>query len=413
MQTLRALRSLLSMQMSRTPLKLLALAMAALPGFSSFADAPKVQLVPAFEKVVMTTERPVSLIVPPDGTNRHFLVQQRGKILVLPKDEASADAKVFLDITSRKLEANEQSQFEEGLLGLAFDPKFKESGKLYIFYTQQDIKRAVVSELQVNKTDPDKADLATERILLEVPLPFWNHHSGNIVFGPDGYLYIALGDGGKRDDVTRAAQNLFMLLGKVLRIDPSKPQGNRAYSVPQDNPFVGKDGTRDEIWAYGLRNPWGLTFDEAGNLWCADVGQDVWEEIDLIEKGGNYGWSFREGARPFALRSDPPPAGFTYIEPIHEYPHSDGISITGGFVYRGEKLPQLKGAYIYGDWAFGKIWALKYDKAAKKVISNDLIYEAAKDAKGKGLVKPNAFCEDANKEILVLDWGGKVLRAVP
>jgi quinoprotein glucose dehydrogenase len=390
--------------------RLLALCLlAAIPAAAaSAAEAPKVQLVPAFEKVA--TERPISVVIPPDGTNRLFLVQQRGKILVLPKDEAGAEAKVFLDFTERKLEANEQSKFEEGLLGLAFDPKFSSSGKLYVFYTQQDIKRAVLSEITVSKADPDKADLATERILLEVPLPFWNHHSGNIVFGSDGFLYVALGDGGKRDDVTRAAQNLFMLNGKILRIDPSKPSGSRQYSVPQDNPFVGKEGTRDEIWAYGLRNPWGISFDAEGNFWCADVGQDVWEEIDLIEKGGNYGWSFREGARPFPLRTDAPPAGFTYIEPIHEYPHSDGISITGGFVYRGEKIPALKGAYIYGDWAFGRIWALRYDKAAKKVISNELIYEAARDEKGKGLMKPNAFCEDQNKEILVLEWGGKLLR---
>jgi glucose/arabinose dehydrogenase len=388
----------------------LGLAAVALPTICAAAEAPKVQLTPVFEKVQMTVERPISVVIPPDGSNRLFLVQQRGKILVLPKDESSADAKVFLDFTERKMEANEQAKFEEGLLGLAFAPDFAKSGKFYVCYSQQDIKRSVYSEFKVSKDDPNKADMASERILLEVPQPFWNHNSGNMLFGPDGYLYLSFGDGGKRDDATRSAQNLFMLLGKVLRIDPSKPSGNRGYTVPQDNPFVGKDGVRDEIWAYGLRNPWGISFDEEGTFWLADVGQDVWEEVNLIEKGGNYGWSFREGARPFPLRTDAPPAGFTYIDPIHEYAHSDGISITGGFVYRGEKVPALKGAYIYGDWGFGRIWALKYDKAAKKVISNELIYEAARDAKGKGLMKPNAFCEDQNKEILVLDWGGKILR---
>lgn len=375
------------------------------------AEAPKIQLVPTFEKVA--TERPISVVIPPDGTNRLFLVQQRGKILILPEDESGAEAKVFLDFTDRKMEANEQAQFEEGLLGLVFAPDFAKSGKFYVCYSQQDLKRSVYSEIRVSKDDPDKADLSTERIILEIPQPFWNHNSGNMLFGKDGFLYLAVGDGGKRDDVTRTAQNLFMLNGKILRIDPSKPQGSRQYSVPQDNPFVGKDGVRDEIWAYGLRNPWGIAFEEDGTFWCADVGQDVWEEIDLIEKGGNYGWSFREGARPFPLRPDAPPAGFTYIEPIHEYPHSDGISITGGFVYRGSKVPALKGAYIYGDWGFGRIWALRYDKAAKKVLSNELIYEAARDEKGKGLMKPNAFCEDLNGEILVLDWGGKLLRIAP
>ncbi|MEZ0274326.1 MAG: sorbosone dehydrogenase family protein, partial [Roseimicrobium sp.] len=186
------------MHFSRTRLFALCL-LAAIPAAASAIEVPKVQLVPAFEKVA--TERPISVVIPPDGSNRLFLVQQRGKILVLPKDEAGTEAKVFLDLTERKLEANEQSKFEEGLLGLAFDPKFATTGKLYVFYTQQDIKRAVLSEITVSKADPDKADLATERILLEVPLPFWNHHSGNIVFGPDGFLYVALGDGGKRDDV--------------------------------------------------------------------------------------------------------------------------------------------------------------------------------------------------------------------
>ncbi len=386
---------------------------AALPFTAAFvhAEAPKITLTPAFEKVA--TERPISVVIPPDGTNRLFLVQQRGKILILPKDEKSADAEVFLDFTDRKMEANEQAKFEEGLLGLAFAPDYAKSGKFYVAYSQQDLKRTVYSEIRVSKGDPDKADLKTERVILEIPQPFWNHNSGNLLFGPDGFLYLSVGDGGKRDDVTRTAQNLFMLNGKILRIDPSKPQGSRQYSIPRDNPFVGKEGTREEIWAYGLRNPWGISFEEDGTFWCADVGQDVWEEINLIEKGGNYGWSFREGARPFPLRADAPPAGFTYIEPIHEYPHSDGISITGGFVYRGEKLPALKGAYIYGDWAFGRIWALRYDKKAKKVVSNDIIFEAARDAKGKGLMKPDAFCEDQNHEPLVLDWDGKILRLSP
>ncbi|WP_009965167.1 PQQ-dependent sugar dehydrogenase [Verrucomicrobium spinosum] len=370
-------------------------------------DASAYTLKPAYPNVV--TELPTSAIIPPDGSNRLFLLQQRGKILVLPKDESSADAKVFLDFTSRAMEAKD-GKFEEGLLGLAFHPEFAKNRKFYVYYSQQDPKRSIVSEFQVSEGDPNQADLKTERILLEVPQPFWNHNSGNLLFGPDGSLYIAFGDGGKRDDVTRTAQNPFSLLGKILRIDVNTKQGSRQYGLPADNPFPNVNGTRPEIYALGLRNPWGLSFDADGTLWCADVGQDIWEEINLIEKGGNYGWSYREGARPFPIRTDAPPADAKFIEPIHEYPHSDGISITGGFIYRGEKLPNLKGAYIYGDWAFGKIWALKYDKAGKKVISNELIFQAPLNPKGQGLMKPSAFCEDLNKEILVLDWNGKLHR---
>ena len=373
----------------------------------SVSGADKVKLTPAYTQVAL--DKPVAGTIPPDGSNRIFLVQQRGKIVVLPKDEAGADAKVFLDFTDRKMEAKDGT-FEEGLLGLAFHPKFSENGKFYVYYSQQDIKRSVISEFQVSKENPDKADLSTERILLEVPQPFWNHNSGNLLFGPDGFLYIAFGDGGKRDDVTRTAQNVFSLMGKVLRIDVDSKQGNRAYGIPSDNPLVGTPGARDEIYALGLRNPWGLSFEKDGTFWLSDVGQDIWEEVNIITKGGNYGWSFREGARPFALRTDAPPADAKFIDPVHEYSHADGISITGGFVYDGKKLPELKGAYIYGDWGSGRIWALKYDKAVKKVISNELLVQPETDAKGKARVQPAAFVEDADKEILVLDWNGKVYR---
>ena len=189
-----------------------------------------------------------------------------------------SEAPVFLDISDRKL-ATPKGEFEMGLLGLAFHPKFTENGKFYIYYTRTDMMRSIISEMQVSKSDPSKADMATERILLEQPQPFWNHNCGNLLFGPDGYLYIPFGDGGKRDDAVRSAQNMFNLLGKVLRIDVNRTQGSRAYGIPADNPYPEREGIRPEIWACGVRNPMGHHFDEDGNFWLADVGQDIWEEV--------------------------------------------------------------------------------------------------------------------------------------
>lgn len=370
------------------------------------------KLVPVFEKLKI--ERPIAVVIPPDGTKRMFLAQQRGQVVILPKDESSEEAPVFLDLSGRKMEASEGSKFEEGLDGMAFHPKFAENGKFYLYYTQQDPKRAVLSEMQVSKSDPNKADPASERVLLEVKLPWWWHHSGNIAFGPDGMLYIAIGDGGGKDgDPLRWAQNLFVMNGKVLRIDVNGKTGAREYGIPSDNPFVGKDAAHAEVWASGFRNPWGMSFDDAGNLWLADVGQELWEEINLIEKGGNYGWSFREGMVKYWRRTDEPPADTKFIDPVFVYDHAAGISITGGIVYRGDKLPKLKGAYIYGDWGFGRVWALRYDNAAKKVTGNDLLIESAllgKPGKERAAFQPAAFCEDADREVLALDWNGKIFR---
>ena len=377
------------------------------------ADDSSIRLQPVFENIKV--ERPITLVVPSDGTKRLFLVQQRGQVKILPKDEAGAEAKTFLDLSDRKMEASKQSEFEEGLVGFAFHPKFAENGKFYLYYTQQEPKRARLSEMRVSKDDASKADPTTERVLLEVPLPYWNHHSGNLAFGPDGMLYFAIGDGGGKPggDPLRWAQNLFVFNAKIMRIDVNTKSGAREYGIPQDNPFVGKEAAREEIYALGMRNPWGLSFDAEGTLWCADVGQDLFEEINLIEKGGNYGWSYREGMQKFPLRAaEEPAAGTTFVDPIFVYDHTQGLSITGGFVYRGSKLPKLNGTYIYGDWVFGRIWALKYDKTAKKVISNDTLHKPELDAKKKALFQPTAFCEDADHEILALDWSGKIFRVV-
>lgn len=372
------------------------------------AWADSIRLQPAWPGVKV--DRPITLLEAPDGTGRQFLVQQRGKVRILPRDPAGTETRTFLDLSDRKMEEN---QFEEGLIGFAFHPKFKENGRFFVCYTQQDPKRSVISEFKAAASDPDKADPATERILLQVPQPFWNHNSGNMLFAPDGKLFIAFGDGGKRDDPFRFSQNRFVYNGKIIRIDVDTRTGSRPYGIPSDNPFLKEEAVLPEIYAYGLRNPWGLFIDrETGLFWCADVGQDIWEEIDLITKGGNYGWSWREGAQPFAIRQEAPPADVKFIDPIHQYDHSQGLSITGGFVYRGKALPGLAGAYLYGDFANGRIWALRYDAAAAKVLDNTLIFEAPLDAKGQATFKPTAFVEAPDGEPIMLDWNGSIQRLV-
>lgn len=378
----------------------------ALIGPAAAADA--VKLTRVYEK--LETKWPIAVVIPPDGSQREFLALQRGQVLILPKSEQGTEAKTFLDLSSRNMEAA-NGKFEEGLNGFAFHPKFAENGLFYLCYTQQKPKRLVISEM---KAVGDKADESSERVLLQVPLINWNHHGGNILFGPDGYLYIGVGDTSKRNDEKRMAQLNAVMVGKVLRIDVNS-RDHGAYGIPADNPFADGVDALPQIYAYGIRNPWGMSFDDKGRLWLADVGQDLWEEINWIEKGGNYGWSYREGARQFPLRTDAPPEGAKLIDPIFEYHHGEGLSITGGITYKGKALPDLAGTYVYGDFVLGKIWALRVDDSGK-VQNNTLLYTSPQtppsDPKKKPtvLVKPTAFCANAAGELLVLDWNGAIYR---
>jgi len=360
---------------------------------------PQIKVTPTFKNQKL--KFPVDLAIPPDGSDRLFLVQQVGKITILPKDRSSSEETTFLDLRSRPLI---DKQFEEGLLGLAFHPDYAKNRKFYIYYTLQEPKHTVLSEMQASAQDPSKADPSTERVLLRIPQPFWNHNSGNILFGPDGFLYIAVGDGGHRDDVQRFAQNTFVYNGKILRIDPDSRSGNRPYGLPADNPFLDKPGWHPEIWALGLRNPWGLSFHpKTSQLWCADVGQNLWEEINIIKKGGNYGWSFREGSHKETVRKDSPPKGLTFIDPIHQYRREHGISITGGFHYRGKAVPELKGHYIFGDWGLGTMWAL--DHQVGKKAKNTKIFSRPES---RVKFRPTAFCPDASGEMLILSHDHKI-----
>lgn len=327
-------------------------------------DTPlAVKAVRAFPELKFS--RPVLLTNAGDGSNRIFVAQQQGKIFVFPNKPDVEDPDLFMDWEKKTVYKNEE--FEEGVLGLAFHPKFKTNGEFFMYYTEVP-HISVISRFKVSKDNPNKADPASEEQILRIPQPYWNHNGGTIAFGPDGFLYIGLGDGGAGNDPHKNGQNPNTMLGKILRIDVDHQDAGKKYAVPKDNPWVGKEGAATEAYAMGIRNTWRMSFDrQTGALWQADVGQDYWEEINLITKGGNYGWNLREGMHKFKDGSDKKP---DLIEPIWEYHHTVGKSITGGYVYRGKKVPELVGCYLYGDFVSGKLWGLKYDDKAKKVTAN-------------------------------------------
>jgi glucose/arabinose dehydrogenase len=330
-------------------------------------DTPlPVQAARAFPKLKF--DLPLFLTHAGDGTKRAFVLAQKGQVHVFPNNQDVAQTKIFLDIADHTV--YKDSENEQGLLGIAFHPKYKENGWFFIYYSTTDTPlTTVISRFRVSADDPDRADPKSEEEIFRLQHPFWNHKGGTIAFGPDGFLYVGLGDGGAAADPFGNGQDLGTLLGKILRIDVDRRDPGLKYAIPRDNPFVGRDGARGEIWAYGIRNIWRLAFDRpTETLWAADVGQDLWEEINLIRRGGNYGWNLREGKHPFGPKGVGPRADL--IEPIWEYHHDIGKSITGGSVYRGKRVPELVGKYLYADYVTGKVWALDYDHKAKKVAAN-------------------------------------------
>ncbi|AMV29873.1 Soluble aldose sugar dehydrogenase YliI precursor [Gemmata sp. SH-PL17] len=321
--------------------------------------------------------RPLVLTHAGDGSNRVFVGTQHGVIHVFPNDQKATETKVFLDIQDR-VKYNDNTN-EEGFLGMAFHPKFKTNGEVFVFYTpKKENKVNVVSRFKLSKDDPTKLDPASEEQIIRFENKlFWNHDGGTVLFGPDGYLYVIHGDGGAANDPQENGQNLGVLYGKILRLDVDNKADGKNYAIPKDNPFVDKKGARPEIWAYGIRNIWRMSFDrKTGKLWAGEVGQNLYEEINIIEKGGNYGWNIRESLHPFGAKGVGPRKDL--IDPIWEYHHNVGKSITGGGVYRGKALPELEGHYLYADYVTSKIWALKYDETAKRVTANRTIKDPEK-----------------------------------
>ena len=319
-----------------------------------YATGPEIPKL-RFQQVLpnLALVRPVQAFQRPGDAANLYIIEQPGRILIAdPAKSDTTEAAIALDIRER---VNDQGN-EEGLLSAAFHPDFPKKRELYLYYTAAKPRRSILSRFTVSE-DGKSIDAASEEVILTQPQPYSNHNGGAVLFGPDGMLYLSLGDGGAADDPHHYGQNLGSFLGKVQRIDVNKKGADGApYAVPADNPFVGKEGAKPEIWAYGTRNIWRMAFDaKTGQLWAGDVGQNEWEEISLIEKGGNHGWNAREGFHPFARGKGDGP----FVEPVVEYSHREGLSVTGGVVYRGTEIAGLDGVYIYGDFAFGTVWGIR------------------------------------------------------
>jgi glucose/arabinose dehydrogenase len=363
----------------------------ALQGKPPPADIPKIKLVEAFPDLEF--ERPVSINTPPDGTKRLFVVEQDGRVSWFRTDPAPKSAEPFLDISKKVFRGHN----EEGLLSLAFHPKFKENGYVFVWYSTRKPHGHVLSRFKVPKPESGAADPASETVFVTIDKIYGNHNGSTLLFGPDGFLYFSVGDGGSGGDPQKNGQNLGSWLAKIHRIDVDKADGKTPYSVPKDNPFVKEAGARPETWAYGLRNVWRMSFDrKTGDLWAGDVGQDKYEEVDLIVKGGNYGWRIREGLHGFAGET----AKSALIDPVIEYGRKDGASITGGCVYRGKAIPALEGAYVYADYVTGTVWALRHD--GKQVTAWREVLRQPKNI--------STFGEDSDGELYAACFDGKIYR---
>ena len=354
------------------------------------------KVVNAYPK--LTFSSPVEYTYANDGTNRVFVIEQEGKIRVFENDANTATAGTYLDIRNKVASGGEM-----GLLGLAFHPDFKQNGFFYVNYTKNNPRETIVSRFKASSANASQVDPASEVILFRFAQPYSNHNGGKVLFGPDGFLYVSTGDGGSGGDPQNNGQNKSSWLGKILRVDVNSTQKGH-YGIPADNPFKGNNkGYREEIFAYGLRNPWRISFDDEGRLWAGDVGQNKIEEVDIITKGGNYGWRVKEANADFNAKDNTVNEA-ELIPPVYQYSHSNGdISITGGVVYRGSANPSLRGKYIFADYASGRIWALT-PNGTKTATAQELMAQA-------GAI--SAFGEDQKKEIHLCDLGtGKILKLV-
>ena len=337
----------------------------------------------------LTFDDPVGIYHAEDGTDRLFVLEQPGRILVFDNDYSINNAEVFLDI--RSIVDQGGGYTEEGLLGLAFHPNYSENGYFYVNYSRYGPRRNVIARYEVSDTNPNEADYGSSYIIMEVNQPYYNHNGGQLGFGSDGYLYISFGDGGGAGDPDQNGQDLNTLLGTIIRIDINNTDPGLNYSIPEDNPFVDVFG-RSEIYAYGLRNTWRFSWDPVTDmLWGADVGQYSYEEINIIDPGLNYGWNTMEGNQCYSPPNNCDTEGLEL--PVFEYElYVDGVcSVTGGFVYRGNELWTLRGQYIYGDWCTGDVWALTYSEEDNH--TNEHLFVSG--------VNITSFGLDMNNELLI------------
>jgi uncharacterized repeat protein (TIGR03806 family) len=366
----------------------------------------------------LTFDDPLLMLQAPGDDSRWYVVEKRGFVKVVTQDASGADvASTVIDLTD---EVNSQT-LEAGLLGMAFDPQWASNRRVYLSYTAHSRLPGSVLESRLSRfTLRENGTLSpsSEVVLLAIPQPHRIHNGGNIAFGPDGMLYIGLGDGGPGGDPENRAQNLGNLFGKVLRIDV---RGNDEYAVPTDNPFVSATSTRcpagmaptpgaicGEIYAYGFRNPWRWSFDRAATapqMWLGDVGQGAWEEINRIEPGGNYGWKVREGAHCFEPAANCPTAvgEVPLIDPVAEYPHNVGNAVTGGYVYRGTAIASLVGRYVFGDFGTGRVFVLTPDASGALQIE-DLLSSGG---------QISSFGQGNDGELYYVDFSGELFKLVP
>ena len=363
-------------------------------GGGNTQTAAQVTVERAFPSLTFTN--PISIHQPPGDDTRWFLIEKGGRVLMFPNDDAAATVSVSADFSPLVDDTG-----EGGLLGVAFQPSFSGSGNVYFYYTETGPGPStplVSSLVRYTINISGIIDTGSGNVILSVDQPETNHNGGDIKFGPDGYLYVALGDGGGVGDPNGNGQDTTTLLGSMLRIDVD---GGSPYAIPAGNVFASSSTDMPEIYAWGLRNPWRFSFDElTGDLWSGDVGQGAWEEIDLVTSGGNYGWNIEEGDHCFS-----PPVGCDdtgLIDPVFEYGRTEGQSVTGGYVYRGSSMPAFQGHYLFADWGSGDIWGFDASSVLPEV---KLLADTD--------MRIVSFAQDGNSELYVVDYsGGGIYRLV-